>query len=193
MVRLVCLPDAMSYIHTSRVIEEVWCLRHSSSNPFRSWYRNFCRLPHWNKPFRQEYPNLFRFSTFGRNLIQFCHGRSREQCTAGRVLNACRKYNKLSVRCKRREGISEAEFVVSLRAEPPLAGITNTSVFPKRSLAKAICLPSGDHTETTHTESCVVQLYCFSTLGRHFVNVAPYNKNTISFRLEIRTSRIHNG
>ena len=54
------------------------------------------------------------------------------------------------------EGISEAEFVVSLRAEPPLAGITNTSVLPKRSLAKAICLPSGDHTGDDSYESCVV-------------------------------------
>ena len=43
------------------------------------------------------------------------------------------------------EGISPVEWVVSRWAVPPSAGITNTSKLPYLSLAKAICLPSGDH------------------------------------------------
>ena len=42
------------------------------------------------------------------------------------------------------EGISPVEWVVSRWAVPPSAGITNTSKLPYLSLAKAICLPSGE-------------------------------------------------
>ena len=42
------------------------------------------------------------------------------------------------------DGVSPVELVVRRWAAPPLAGITNTSKLPYRSLANAICLPSGD-------------------------------------------------
>ena len=114
--------------------------------------------------------NLFRFSTLGRNLIQFCHGRSRKQCTTSRVLNTCRKYNKLSVRRKRRRN-----FRSRIRCQS--AGRTAVSRHNKHiCISKTIAGKSNLFTiRRPHRRRLIrllcSQLYCFSTLGRHFINV----------------------
>lgn len=54
------------------------------------------------------------------------------------------------------DGISEAEWVVRRRAAPPSADMTNRSKLPLRSLAKAICLLSGDQMGLHSYEACVV-------------------------------------
>ena len=54
------------------------------------------------------------------------------------------------------EGSSDEEWVVSLCAVPPVAGITKISKLPLRSLAKAICLLSGDQMGVHSYEGCVV-------------------------------------
>ena len=77
-------------------------------------------------------------------LCKAGHGRSGEKSAACRVLDGCGKQDILSVR-RNVEGISPVEWVVSRWAVPPSAGITNTSKLPYLSLAKVICLPSGDH------------------------------------------------
>ena len=132
-----------------------------------------CRIK--TNHFGRSTQNLFRFSTFCRNLIQFCHGRSREQCTAGRVLNACRKYNKLSVRCKRRRNFRS-------RIRSQSAGRTSISRHNKHiCISKTIAGKSNLFTvRRPHRRRLIrilcSQLYRFSTLGRHFVNVALITK-----------------
>lgn len=54
------------------------------------------------------------------------------------------------------EGSSDAELVVSLCAVPPVAGIIKMSKLPLRSLAKAICLLSGDQIGVHSYDGCVV-------------------------------------
>ena len=127
-----------------------------------------CRIE--TNHFGRSSQNLFRFSTFRRNLIQFCHGRSREQCTAGRVLNTCRKYNILSIRRKRRRNFRS-------RIRSQSAGRTAVSRHNKHiRIAKTIAGKSNLFTVWRPHRRRLIrilcsQLYRFSTLGRHFINV----------------------
>ena len=49
--------------------------------------------------------------------------------------------------------VNDGDDLIFTIATPASAGIMNRSKFPKRSLAKAICLPSGDHTGFDSYES----------------------------------------
>ena len=54
-------------------------------------------------------------------------------------------------------GVSAELLYVRRNARPPSAGMTKTSALPWRSLLKAICRPSGDHTGFASYEGCVVR------------------------------------
>ena len=75
------------------------------------------------------------------------------------------------------EGISPVEWVVSRWAVPPSAGITNTSKLPYLSLAKAICLPSGDHTGGRFVRLLRGELCGRTAFCGNFVDVSLVTEN----------------
>ena len=107
----------------SRVIEDVWCLRHAFSKPFWSWYRK--RLP----------SRLTLTASAG--VVSTCS--TRPPATGTRYSSgcaavgkprlaavSCRAAPKITVLSSRSNayGYSSAEWNVSRRASPPAAGIT---------------------------------------------------------------------